>query len=112
MSHLTPEAEERVALKVAMAEVRWRYVDQLMKTCFAGLKDLALVGVSLYTIQVQSVNSGKLDKAAAVAEVAAAEASEAKTTLNASILERREQMTELGAKIDAHPMAASAAPPE
>ena len=97
---LTEEAAERIA----QSEVRWKYATEFMKAFFAGLKDLALVGVSLYTIQVQYANSGKLDAVEAKADVAATEAAAAKTTLHASIVERRHEMQELGAKIDASPM--------
>lgn len=108
---LSPEAQERVALRTATLEVRWRYSIELMKTFFAGLKDLALVGVSLYTIQVQYANAGKLDKVEQHATIAAEESAAAKSALAASVRERREQMQELGAKIDASPMNAAAAPP-
>jgi hypothetical protein len=84
---------------------------KIISTIFAGLKDLALVGVSLYTIQVQYANSGKLDVVTEKATAAAVEASEAKETLHASVKERRAEMAALGAKIDGTPMAAAAPQP-
>ena len=103
-----PELSHDAAERVAISETRWKYGIELVKTLFAGLKDLALVGVSLYTIQVQYENSGKLDSVTDKTATVLAEAVEVKTALHESAKERREQMSSLEAKIDASPMGVAA----
>lgn len=73
----------------------------ILKTIFAGIKDLILACAAVGTIWIQAQNSSKLDVAAGKADAAASETLEVKRVLAATTVDRDKRLDVMHAEVAA-----------